>query len=78
MPCVLNIKNPADCPANKVPDSALYIGTANAHYALPESKWRSRALSPMAVRPASMAALLELRGRDQPDGHVSSGTNLNG
>ena len=37
----MNIKNPADCPPDKVLDDVLYIGTANAHYGLPESKWRN-------------------------------------
>ena len=78
-PRILNIKNQADCPANKVPDDALYIGTANGHYGLPESKWRNPYSTQrdgtregvvalyrrwLCDQPHLMAALSELRGRD--------------
>ena len=79
LPLLLNIKNPADCPANKVPDGAVYIGTVNPHYGLPESKWRDPYSTKrdgtregvvalyrrwLCDESHLMAALSELRGRD--------------
>jgi Domain of unknown function (DUF4326) len=79
MPRVLNIKNPADCPGSTVPNDAVYIGTANVHYGLPESKWRSPYSTKrdgtregvvalyrqwLCNQPHLMAALPELGGRD--------------